>query len=334
MQEPIDDQNSPFHEGEQRLQRLVGHREKTERIGRKLIRDYLPEQHRLFFKQLPFLIGACVDADGWPWASVISGTEGFVKSPTEKLLVIDRCLLHAAQDPVAIALLKEGESLGLLGIDLTARRRNRVNVQVLANTDNIELAVEQSFGNCPQYIQTREFESSQLVSASTKTHRFTQLDVAASTMIKMSDTFFVASAYPQYAKMSLSDGGVPNAYGVDVSHRGGLPGFVNVDGDTLTIPDFSGNNFYNTLGNFAVNPKAGLVFIDFQTGELLLLTGTVTLLNSDHPEIKGYENAKSAWRFDLVNGIRIENGFPFRATLKDYSPKSIRAGTWADIDMK
>src|SRR3546814_14766932 len=65
--------------------------------------------------------------------------------------------------------------------------------------------------------------------------------------------------------------------GADVSHRGGRPGFVRVTEDdgrsVLTIPDFSGNQFFNTLGNIAINPRAGLLFVDFATGDLLTLTG-------------------------------------------------------------
>ena len=62
-------------------------------------------------------------------------------------------------------------------------------------------------------------------------------------------------------------------HGVDVSHRGGKPGFVRIDDDkTLTFPDFSGNYHFNTMGNILLNPLAGLLFIDFEQGDLLYLT--------------------------------------------------------------
>ena len=64
------------------------------------------------------------------------------------------------------------------------------------------------------------------------------------------------------------------AYGADISHRGGRPGFVRVDGDVLTIPDFRGNRYFNTLGNLIAEPRASLLFVDFETGDLLQLQGS------------------------------------------------------------
>ena len=58
-----------------------------------------------------------------------------------------------------------------------------------------------------------------------------------------------------------------------MSHRGGKPGFVGVQGDTLAIPDFRGNRFYNTLGNLLGDPRAGLLFVDFASGDILQIQG-------------------------------------------------------------
>ena len=105
-------------------------------------------------------------------------------------------------------------------------------------------------------------------------------------MIVGADTFFVAS----YAD---NENG---ARRVDVSHRGGRPGFVHVAEDgVLTIPDYAGNLFFNTLGNLLLNPRGGLVFAGFDTGDLLQLSGdTEIILNS--PEIKKFEGAERLWR--------------------------------------
>ena len=66
---------------------------------------------------------------------------------------------------------------------------------------------------------------------------------------------------------------------VDVSHRGGKPGFVRVGDDgTLTIPDFVGNFLFNTLGNLLLNPRAGLVIADFGTGDMLFLSGVTEIV--------------------------------------------------------
>ncbi|MBD2020206.1 pyridoxamine 5'-phosphate oxidase family protein, partial [Leptolyngbya sp. FACHB-36] len=78
------------------------------------------------------------------------------------------------------------------------------------------------------------------------------------------DTFFIASLHP--------------THGADASHRGGYPGFVQVDSERLVFPDYSGNNMFNTLGNLQVNPSAGLLFIDFEQGHTLQLTGSATIV--------------------------------------------------------
>ena len=53
-------------------------RDKMERLGRRVIRDHMPEQHREFFSQLPLLLVGTIDACGRPWASVLAGEPGFL----------------------------------------------------------------------------------------------------------------------------------------------------------------------------------------------------------------------------------------------------------------
>src|SRR5205085_3392298 len=107
----------------------------------------------------------------------------------------------------------------------------------------------------------------------------------ARAQIEAADTFFVASA----ACTAETNGGV------DVSHRGGPPGFVRVEGHTLTIPDYRGNRYFNTLGNFVSNPRAALLFVDFNSGDLLHLQGTVEIL-WDGPEVRASPAAQRLWR--------------------------------------
>ena len=66
--------------------------------------------------------------------------------------------------------------------------------------------------------------------------------------------------------------------GTDVSHRGGHPGFVQVGANrALRIPDYEGNAMYQTLGNFTVDPRAGLALIDFDRRRVLSLTGKTSV---------------------------------------------------------
>src|SRR5262249_7200496 len=143
-----------------------------------------------------------------------------------------------------------------------------------------------SFGNCPKYIQLRNFGFADASGhARPPATELSRLDQRAREMIQSADTFFVAS----YA--DLADRGRQ----VDVSHRGGKPRFVRIDENgRLTIPDFSGNHFFNTLGNILANGRAGLLFIDFETGDLLQLTGDAQVV-LDSPEIAAYEGCERTW---------------------------------------
>lgn len=314
---------SPFHVGEQKLQSENGSREMMEQFGRKVIRPYMPDQHRAFFAQLPFVVVAAVDAKGWPWASLFPGAPGFAQSPDNRHL--DIALNPSPADPVRRALHLEAP-MGLLGIEMHSRRRNRMNGRVShLEEDQLQLRVDQSFGNCPQYIQHRDISFLRDATDSAPAQasdRFTKLDPEARRWIAEADVFFVASA--------VNAQNNPAVEGVDVSHRGGRPGFVQVEGNSLIIPDFPGNNHFNTFGNFLLNPKAGLVFPDFETGTLLMLTGTTELLSKEAPEIRGFHGADRGWRFTLHHGLWLRDALPFRAKLGAFSPHSLMADTWAD----
>ncbi|WP_411353021.1 pyridoxamine 5'-phosphate oxidase family protein (plasmid) [Leisingera aquaemixtae] len=314
---------SPFHEGEQEMQRRAGKREVMETFGRRVIRSFMPDQHRLFYAQLPFLAAGAVDSDGWPWASLLSGPPGFAASPDPQHL--DIALAPDPRDPVQAAI-REGAAVGLLGIELHSRRRNRVNGRVsAAGPDGFTLRVDQSFGNCPQYIQLRGLEPA-APHAPAPPQPFTGLSGSHAALIAGADMFFAASHVPAASR--------PEREGVDVSHRGGRPGFVRIDGNRLTIPDFPGNNHFNTLGNFLLNPRAGLVFPDFTTGSLLLLTGTVELLEETHPEVTAFQGAERGWRFTLHKGIWLDGVLPLRAERGAFSPNTLMTDTWAEAEAR
>ena len=236
---PQDGAFLPFHEDEIAAQTLAG-----QRAGRAAIRPFLPDQHREFFRLLPYLFTATLDANGWPVASMLSGPAGFAHSPDPLTLRIDA--LPSADDPAAAGF-APGNRIGLLGLDLSTRRRNRANGVVTAVDDKgLTVAVEQSFGNCAQYIQTRT--PTPHARSPLAVEALSSLDAPARRLIETADTLFVASR----SRAGIGEGG-----GLDVSHRGGRPGFVDVQGDTLVVPDFRGNRFFNTLGNLLGDPRCG-----------------------------------------------------------------------------
>ena len=290
---PTDDNTpSPWHAGEKQLQARAGAAERMEVFGRRVIRDHMPEQHRLFYQQLPFILFATVDDQGRPWASIAEGQPGFVQAPQPQILQLNGQL--AADDPAAAAL-RAGSAIGLLGIELHSRRRNRINGHVLTRTAGLlEIGVEHAFGNCPQYIQHRDVQINTVDHqvARPEAQRRSGLDDAARTMISQADTFFVAS-YIEHADGSRS---------VDMSHRGGQAGFVRVEGDCLTIPDFAGNLHFNTLGNLLLNPRAGLLFIDFASGDLRQVSGRTELI-LDGPQVKAFQGAERLWQVQVEEQV-------------------------------
>jgi hypothetical protein len=305
---------SPWHRGEQILQAREGVDERMAELGARIVRDFMPEQHRVFFAQLPFLVLGAVDGEGAPWASLVEGAPGFVSSPDARSLRVDA--LPRAGDPLA-PLLVPGAALGTLGIELSTRRRNRANGSVEAtHAGGFTLRVQQSFGNCPQYIQTRVLHAAAGTAQEPGVEDLgASLDDAARAQIERADTFFVAS----YA----DEGG----RAVDVSHRGGKPGFVRVQGDVLTIPDFSGNMQFNTMGNLLLNPRAGLCFVDFERGDLLQLSGATELV-FDGPELGSFAGAERLWRCRVQRAVRQRGALALRMQFAAYSPFSLRTGAW------
>ena len=314
---------SPFHPGEIAAQERVGVADKMGTFARRVVRPYLTDQLRAFYTGLNMVFVGHVDQQGQPWASVIAGKDGFINSPDPETLTVDA--QPAPGDPLADAL-KEGSQLGLVGIGLGNRRRNRVNgIIARMQGDQLTIAVEQAFGNCPQYIRPRSNDTivpSRRDGAVTDPQRFTTLDAAGRELIKRSETFFVAS-------YSRGEAEAAKTNGVDVSHRGGKPGFVSVDENVLTIPDFAGNFHFNTLGNFLVEPRAGLLFVDWQTGRALMLTGTVEII-WEGPEVQAFRGAERLWRFSVTEGLWLEQVVAPSWDEGEPSPNSLITGDWED----
>jgi hypothetical protein len=286
---------SPFHPGEIEAQERAG-----EAASGGGIRDFMTPQHRTFFEALPFVILGGSDG-GWPVATILAGEPGFVSTPDPRRL---RIAARRQEDDPASRALAEGAPADVLGIDLGTRRRNRANgVVISADREALVLAVRQSFGNCPQYIHVRELQAAPR-EAQPAAERLADLDAAARSTISSADTFFVATA----ARTDESRGGV------DVSHRGGPRGFVEVDGSTLTVPDYRGNRYFNTLGNLVSNPRAALLFVDFEEGELLHVQGTAEIL-WDAPDQRRFLAAERLWRVHVEAAVRRRAALPLRGRL-------------------
>jgi predicted pyridoxine 5'-phosphate oxidase superfamily flavin-nucleotide-binding protein len=298
------------HDGEEAVQRRLGVHQRMAEVMGQVVRTWMPEQHRELFCKLPTLLVGSLDAQGRPWASILHGPPGFISAPDARHLRVAARPLPG--DPWQPSI---DTPLGLLGLEPHTRRRNRMNGRVVALDDEgFTVEVDQSFGNCPKYIQARRPQAADRGRPPTPTAEGARLSEPALELVRAADTLFIASA-------SRTPGEQAGAEGVDVSHRGGRPGFVQaeaLDGrSVLTIPDYPGNQFFNTLGNLAVNPRAGLLFIDHEAGHLLHVTGTVELL---------WHDTQRAIRLTVSAGWWRPNALPLRWSAAEPAPQFAHEG--------
>lgn len=294
-------EGSPFHKGELTAQTKTGaHTVKD--WASALIRPYLPEQHQAFFTAQPFLIVSARDDGGRPWATLLSGEDGFTSSSDDKSLRLNS---HPVKGDALAGRLSAGADIGVIGIELATRRRNRVNGIVSAVDEaGFSLAVTQSFGNCPKYIRERGwFRVAKKMEPIAK--RYKVLSAIHQKWIGSTDTLFIASGHSAIA-------GGAGGGGMDASHRGGEPGFVKVIGcNRLVLPDYVGNNFFNTIGNLIEDPRAGLLFIDFETGSLLQVTGMVSI-DWDSDEVAKYPEATRLLMMEISEINELTNATDLR----------------------
>jgi len=241
------------------------------------------------------------------WASVLSGAPGFVRAEDERTLRID------AQSPPGDPLdenLKVNDQVGVLVIEPATRQRMRLNGKAVKRADGtISVRAEQVYSNCPKYIQARVWHRSADTGeehAEQSVRRAASLDDEQRQWIARADTFFIASRHPDV--------------GADASHRGGNPGFVHVeDGNHLAWGDYSGNQMFQTLGNISTNPRAGLLFIDFERGSTLQLTGAARVVWSAGRAVE-FNGAERVVEFEVEEAVERANATDLRWQFMDYSP--------------
>lgn len=256
----------PYHQHELEIQDEVGERAAASRNA-AVIGESIPLAAMPFLSRQRFVVLASIDRDGSPWASMVFGEQGFLSSSPDGSALHVELAKAAAQGPDPLwANLSIGARIGGLAIELMSRRRLRMNGVIAAiDARSMVVRIEHAYPNCPKYIQRRHLGGLTLRSdASGDAVESNSLESQHHDLIGRSDTLFVATVNP--------------SSGLDASHRGGEPGFVEiVDDGSLRIPDYPGNSMFNTLGNIRSYPRAGLLFPDFQRGAMLQVTGVARL---------------------------------------------------------
>jgi len=291
-----------YHEGELAVQARVG--VGADSLGaQEMYRPAMAAgvQHFLAAQQVAAV--STLDKEGRPWASLRTGQPGFLRALDDHTLEIGG--YSHPDDPLNANLAKPGPA-GVLAINLAARHRIRLNGEARMGTaGHVIISLNQVYGNCPQYIQSREVHGEREPQSS-DARRTRVLDDRLRRWLESADTFFLATAHPQS--------------GVDASHRGGKPGFVRVESEKrFLFPDYAGNNMFNSLGNITSYPRAGLLFPDFQSGATLQITGAANII-WDGPLLAEFPAARRLVSIDIEEIVELSPGMLLEFEFKGYSP--------------
>jgi hypothetical protein len=245
------------------------------------------EHHRHFFPLLPYIVVGSVDSDGAMWATILAGAPGFLQLPGESTL---RVKAKASRSDPARAGLSEGCTIGVLGIDLRSLGQTKLTGRVhKVDDETFDVDVDQIYKANFRYIYLRNFllERNASVASAAVAEVSSTIGERARAMIQDASTVFIASF------VELENG----LRHVDVSNKTGRHGFVSIDNTgVVTIPGFSGGLYFQALGNVLVNPRCGLVFVDFASGDVLQLSGKAVVA-FDSTEATAFRDAGLLMRF-------------------------------------
>lgn len=300
-----------FHEGERALHEAYGLAEKMAQVGQRAIRPAIKPEDVPFIGRCPFLVFGLRDGSGRPWATMLAGQPGWVTVPDPARVIVRA--LPAADDPTRASFVASAP-IATLAIDFETANRARANGHLKrVERAEFEIAIEEAYGNCPKYIRQRHLVAGNApmgVSARRPAIRDDAPDATVRATIESADTFFIATGHAEY--------------GLDVSHRGGAPGFCRFDSETgFVFPDYRGNYFFNTLGNLVTDARAGLCFFGPQSGDLLQLTGRMQI--AWRPPDDAPVGAERMWRFIIEHWTRRPASLPLRfedGALSPYLPKA------------
>jgi predicted pyridoxine 5'-phosphate oxidase superfamily flavin-nucleotide-binding protein len=280
------------HEGEQAVQREAG--EGGEGWGSPMFDGHIPPAFGAFMQAQPMVFIGAADNAGDLWATMLAGGLGFAEALDQQTV-----LVHAVPGPgdALHGAFEQVRDIGMIFIDFARRRRIRVNGQAVRDGDRLVVRTSQVLGNCPKYIHPRRPYLAPPGAPGLSPVAADRLSEEDRAWIRAADTFFVSSQ--------------AEPYGADCSHRGGDPGFVTVEGDVLRWPDYLGNSFYMTFGNLTLDDRCGLLFVRWDAGELLQLTGRFRL-ERDHDTVARVPGALRIAEVTVTAVRRLSTGTQLR----------------------
>ncbi|MFB6892852.1 pyridoxamine 5'-phosphate oxidase family protein [Kitasatospora sp. NPDC056327] len=284
---------TPYHPGERAAQARAGRTDRADHSGRA-VGGTVPAVAARFLTGRRVLVAGAADADGRLWATQLSGPAGFLRAAGERTVTV--AARPAGDDPLAAALAGPAE-IGTIALDPAGRRRMRVNGRSVPDgRGGLVITAEQVYANCPKYIRRRDPADRPGAGLPRRVAAGGALSTAQQLTAATADTFFVATTGP--------DGRM------DASHRGGPPGFLRVLGpDRLRWPDYPGNSMFMTLGNLELDPRAGLLLPDWETGGALLVTGEARTDWSD-PAAAGLPGAERVVDLTVTGVVELADATP------------------------
>lgn len=295
-----------FHEGELAVQRRAGVQQVARRVAQASIESELAPEVQAFLGHQLFVCCATRTPDGRVWASMLVGAPGFVSAVDRgRLLLAAR---PAAGDPLEQALAAGPAPLGLLALQASTRTRIRINGIATRGDRGILVEIEQVYGNCSKYIAARvPVELLAGGHADPSRRHSERLQPHQRELVRGADTVFLASVHP--------------GHGADASHRGGRPGFLEVDDDgrRVLLPDYTGNRMFQTLGNLTVDPRIGMLVVDWHTGATVQLTGTAEIA-WDGPQVARHPRADRVLTIEVEAVAQQARALPIRFELREPYP--------------
>lgn len=286
-----------YHAGERAVQQRLGQSDIAAHLSR-MVRDEIPDAAAEFLSDQPMVVLAAADNAGRIWTSLLTGPPGFVHV-TDERIALDA--LPVTGDPLHDVLTAAPHRIGMIAVQPQTRRRMRVNGVAVPAGAGLLIQPDQVYSNCPKYISRRHIDGVAGAPGKRVRRHADALDARTAQIVGAADTFFIGSA---------------DAEGnTDASHRGGNPGFLQVlSPSRLRWPDYRGNSMFMTLGNISVNPRAGLLIPDWDTGTTLQLTGTAEIIWESGP------TAQCAVEFTIDEVVELTGVSPLRWSSAELSP--------------
>ncbi|GAA1354555.1 pyridoxamine 5'-phosphate oxidase family protein [Streptomyces beijiangensis] len=292
-----------YHQGSLTVQGRVGVRAQAEHVGRS-IGDGIKPVAAAFLGIQPMLVIGAADGEDRIWASLLTGRPGFVRATGPRSISVTGG--PTEDDPLYGAL--EGP-VGTIALDPRTRRRMRLNGTARTTPRGLAVEADEVFANCPKYIQRRDLLAPDATHPTGAVRRGGHLTPDQERFLRAADTFFIATT----ATTATASSG-----GMDASHRGGNPGFITVESPSaLSWRDYPGNAMFLTLGNLETDPRAGILVLDWATGDTLQLTGTA------RTAFDGTTGERRT-RFEIDRTVRADSASPLRWSPPDCSPANPR----------